>query len=73
MKVKYYNTIVAHIKTLHEKFFNESVHSRIHLAYNLGMIRESVAFHRINAYIDDETAKACETEIDKEFNLLMGI
>lgn len=73
MKVKYYNIIVAHIKTLHEKFFNESVHSRIHLAYNLGMLRESVAFHRINAYIDDETAKACETEIDKEFNHLMSI
>lgn len=73
MKVKYYNTVVAHIKTLHENFFNENVHSRIHLAYNLGMIRESVAFHRINAYIDDETAKVCEKEIDEEFKRLMSI
>ena len=73
MKVKYYNTVVAHIKALREKFFNENIHSRINLAYNLGMIRESVAFHRINAYIDDETAKACETEIDKEFKRLIGI
>lgn len=73
MKVKYYNTVVAHIKMLHEKFFNENIHSRINLAYDLGMLRESVAFQRINAYIDDETAKACEKEIDKEFRRLMGI
>lgn len=69
MKIKYYNTVVAHIKALHKNFFNENVHSRIHLAYNLGMIRESVAFHRINAYIDDETAKRVKRKLIKNSNV----